>query len=82
MNVSLIFCKIRCDFSFFRTSVCISGGFGGLNALAVLFAIKFKIIIIASVIAFSVYYYTKFVAVKKCSGSLYRDGAVYPADAS
>lgn len=60
-----------------------SGGFGGLNALAILVAIKFKIIIVASIIAISVYYYTKFVSAKKCAGGLLRDGSpVYPADAS
>lgn len=52
----------------------IVGGFGGLNALAILFAIKFKIIIVAAVVAISVYYYTKLVAAKKCGANEhYRD---------
>ncbi|XP_055319807.1 uncharacterized protein LOC129577201 [Sitodiplosis mosellana] len=53
-------------------------GFGGLHALAILFAIKFKIIIVASIVAFGVYYYTKFVAAKKCHGDHYREGAIHP----
>lgn len=58
-----------------------AGGFGGLNALAILFAIKFKIIIVASIIAAGVYYYTKFVAPKKCNGHEYfREGAVHPIE--
>ncbi|XP_031622464.1 uncharacterized protein LOC116340234 [Contarinia nasturtii] len=57
-------------------------GFGGLHALGILFAIKFKIIIVASIIAFAVYYYAKFVAVKKCHGDHLREGSIYPLDST
>lgn len=60
-----------------------TGGFGGLNALAILFAIKFKLLVVASIIAFSVYYYSKWIAVKKCRGHHdYREGGIYPAESS
>lgn len=55
----------------------IVGGFGGFHALAVLFFIKFKIFIIASIIAFSVYYYTKLAAAKKCAGEYIREASTY-----
>lgn len=60
-----------------------TGGFGGLNALAVLFAIKFKLLVVASIIAFTVYYYSKWNVAKKCRDHHgYREGAVYPAESS
>lgn len=49
-----------------------------MHALAILFAIKFKIIIVAAVVAFGAYYYAKFVAAKKCHADHYRDGAIHP----
>lgn len=62
---------------FFISKSFIVGGFGGFHALAVLFFIKFKIFIIASIIAFSVYYYTKLAAAKKCAGEYIREGSTY-----
>lgn len=60
-----------------------AGGFGGLNALAILFAIKFKIIIVFAIAAFAVFYYTKFLAIKKCHGNeYYREGSIYPMESS
>lgn len=41
-------------------------GFGGLHALAVLYAIKVKIIVVAFVIALSIYYYSKIYLAKSC----------------
>lgn len=41
-------------------------GFGGLHALAVLYAIKVKIIVVAAVIALSIYYYSKIYLAKSC----------------
>lgn len=61
----------------------IVGGFGGFHALAVLFVVKFKFILIAAIVAFSVYYYTKLVAAKKCeSHDHLRDDTTYPAGPS
>lgn len=41
-------------------------GFGGLHALAILYAIKVKIIVVAFVIALSIYYYSKIYLAKGC----------------
>lgn len=41
-------------------------GFGGLHALAVLYAIKVKIIVVAFIIALSIYYYSKIYLAKSC----------------
>lgn len=60
------------------------GGFGGLNALGILFAIKIKIIIVAVIIAVGAYYYLKVVQAKKAchNDDFYREGAVYPMETS
>lgn len=51
-----------------------------MHALAILFVIKFKIIIVASIVAFGIYYYTKFLPHKRCGeDSLLRTGVVEPA---
>lgn len=72
--------KILSVFFYFK---CSTGGFGGLHALGILFAIKFKIIIVASIIAFAVYYYAKFISVKKCHGGDHlREGGIFPVDSS
>lgn len=41
-------------------------GFGGLHALAVLYAIKVKIIVVAVIIAVSIYFYSKIYLAKSC----------------
>lgn len=47
-----------------------------MHALAVLFVLKFKVIIIASIVAFGIFYYTKFL--KKCDNPLLRGGVIQP----
>lgn len=48
--------------------------------MGILFAIKFKIIVVALIVAASVFYYTKFVAAKRNDdGPLVKEGAIYPA---
>lgn len=44
--------------------------------MAVLFVLKFKVIIIASIVGFTIYYYTKYIAHKKCDDSFLRAGVI------
>lgn len=52
-------------------------GFGGLHALAILYAIKVKIIVVAVVIALSIYYYSKIYLAKGCHSEIIRDTNPY-----
>lgn len=42
-----------------------TGGFGGLHAFAIFWAVKIKIILIVAAVGFAIFYYTKFLALKK-----------------
>jgi len=57
-------------------------GLGGLNAIAVLYAIKVKIIIVAFIIALSIYYYSKIILGKKCHEEIIRDTNPYESFSS
>lgn len=55
----------------------LSGGFGGLHALGIFLAIKFKIIVVAAIAAAAWWYYWKLAALKKCDSGLFREGSVF-----
>lgn len=58
-------------------------GFGGLHALAVLYAIKVKVIVVAFIIALSIYYYSKIYLAKSClHGEVIRDTPPYESFSS
>jgi len=58
-------------------------GLGGLNAIAVLYAIKVKIIVVAFIIALSIYYYSKIYLAKSCHhGEIIRDTNPYESFSS
>lgn len=42
-----------------------TGGFGGLHAFAIFWAVKIKIVLIVVAVGFAIFYYTKFLAIKK-----------------
>lgn len=58
-------------------------GFGGLHALAILYAIKVKIIVVAFIIALGIYYYSKIYLAKGCHHSeIIRDTNPYESFSS
>lgn len=57
-------------------------GFGGLHALAILYAIKVKVIIVAFIIALGIYYYAKIYLAKGCHSEVIRDTNPYESFSS
>lgn len=57
-------------------------GFGGLHALAILYAIKVKIIVVAFIIALGIYYYSKIYLAKGCHTEVIRDTNPYESFSS
>lgn len=58
-------CSILLTNNNFSFNYFVSGGFGGLHAFAIFWAVKTKIVLIVIAVGFAIFYYTKFLALKK-----------------